>query len=277
MDCHRHSLRLLAWGFRQGQVSDPIPISSGPESLSITAALRAAELSKLAYGKNTLPGGCVMIDLLPAADIQCMVATEPGKTTFAFRGTDDIKGWMTDASIAFHDLGNGVKVHSGFWGTVDAVWPLLWPMVSDAVEAGSKIYTTGHSKGAAESRLFTLRLAMKGVMVTESITFGEPRSLNKGAADLYNSFNIPTYRIVNSNDLVCRVPWRLGLYKHVGRSVFIDRWDQITFDETWYAHLGSDVAEAIRQAFKFKNAATYDHLLALYIDALTKYNISVTQ
>jgi hypothetical protein len=256
----------------------PIPVVSGPDALSLSAASDAVHLSKMAYGKDSLPLGYAIIDMLPVRDVQCLTAPEANVLTFAFRGTDDMRGWMVDAAIKFKDLGNGVKVHTGFWEDVDAIWAKLRPLAEAFAKTGGSIVTTGHSKGAAECRLFTYRLAKElNIKVKQSISFGEPRSLNRGAAKAYNKLNVPTYRIVDANDIVCRLPWRLGLYQHVGRSAFIDKWGNITFDEPWYAHLASDTAEIIKEFFRRENAPFYDHGIDRYIAALENYKCQISQ
>ena len=250
---------------------------SDPGKLSINDAIHFALLSQAAYGKIIVPvrdpaSKFFMVDMTPAADCQCLIVLDSDRITFAFRGTDDFRKMLADANVMFHDLGNGLKVHAGAWKLLDA----LWPRLSIEADTHLPIYTTGHSLGGMLARLFTLRLAReKNIKVSESMTFGEARTLNKGAADFYNRLNIPTYRLVDAADIVTRVPWRLGLYKHVGRSCFIDQTGQITFDEPWYAHILTDAVEVVQEAFRRENAPIYDHGIVRYINALTTYRLQI--
>lgn len=252
-----------------------------PGSLSISAAIRAALLSQAAYGKTAYPDSptgttFMMVDgmtLDPPADVQALVIREPDRLTFAFRGTDDARKFLSDADIRFHDIGGALKVHMGAWRLLGAIWGAL---SLEAERTMLPIYTTGHSLGGMLARLFTLRLAReRNIKVAQSMTFGEARTLNRAARDFYNGLNIPTWRFVDAADIVTRVPWRFGLYQHVGRSCFIDRWGQITFDEDWDAHLLSDAVEIVRGWCRRENAPIYDHGIRRYIDALTHYRLQI--
>jgi len=245
-----------------------------------TDALDAAIWARAAYGDVPLPDGyqygvnAQMIDLMPKVDVQVLVARGNGKLVIAPRGTKDIRGWMVDASVGFHTylpaICKGVKMHSGFYGTVDAVWPMLIPTVRQAVKDGLKIYIPCHSKGAGEGCILTLRLAVEeSIFTTERISFGEPRSLNRAGARVYDSLGIPTYRMIDEGDGVCRIPLMLGLYRHVQTSAFIDAWLNIDLGEPWWAHWPSDTASAIRELMRFKLGVAYDHGMDIYIQRLS--------
>ena len=258
-DCGRYSV--------VGGGIDRLAFSLIMTRFSIASALRAAVLSKQAYS-DTPPPDSTLIDLRPDVDVQALVVQSGGRLDIAFRGTFDMGGWITDASIRFHDISGGVKAHSGFYHTMGAIWPRLMPYVS----LGLPIYTTGHSKGAAEARQFTYRLAVeRGIKVVESYTFGEPRSLNWVGARAYDALGIPTFRVMDELDIVCRVPWRMGLYRHVQSSAFFDVWGNVAFNEPWYAHLPSDICEICKEAVRFDDAPVKDHGIDLYIQRLTNY------
>ena len=232
----------------------------------VPAALTYANWSKLAYG-GPIPSNVKFEWVVnDKADVHCLVIYQSDKTIFAFRGTTDIAEWIVDANIKFKKLDGGVKIHSGFYGTIDSIWPKL---VAIASKSTVPIYTTGHSKGAAEARVFTYRLATeKKIFVKQSITFGEPRSFNKTGADKYNELNISTYRVIDDADMVCRVPWRLGLYWHVNSSAFIDSWNNITIGEPWYAHIPSDVYGIFMAFIHRHDVLVGDHNLDKYINEL---------
>ena len=215
-----------------------------------------------------------MIDLMPQTDVHCLVVTKPGRVTFAFRGTADIRAWLVDANIELKPYPKrpGVKFHAGFAGTVEAIWDRLAPVAVQAVKDGKEIHVTGHSKAGAESCIFTYRLGMElAIKVKARYSFGEPRSLNRAGSRDYETLTVPTWRVLDEDDLVCRVPWRFGLYRHVGQTAFMDRWGNMAENEPWYAHLPSDIAAICAS----REAPFSDHGIDKYIDRLTAYKASL--
>jgi hypothetical protein len=81
-----------------------------------------------------------------------------------------------------------------------------------------RLWITGHSLGAALAKLFAIRckLAIAGVY-----TFGEPRVGNAAFRDYYNALlKSCTFRVVDGEDFITRIPWLLALYRHSGTEVF---------------------------------------------------------
>jgi len=245
---------------------------------NIDDAIQFASWSKLAYGNDSLPIGpkYVWLDGLksnPSVDVQVLVIIkENDRIIFSGRGTHDIREFFLDANIKFKKVDNdgGVKVHTGFYNGVNSIWLQFLKVVDE--NPNLPVYTTGHSLGAALARQITYRLATeKNILVKESITFGEPRSFNHKGKISYEKFLIPTWRIMDENDIVCRVPWRLGMYKHVGNSIFYDAWGNMAENEPWFAHLPSDMYGIIKEALHKKDALIYDHNIDLYIERLKQY------
>ena len=248
-------------------------------NFSIAEALTGAIWAQAAYGEVPLPTGYMLgvnaelRDFRPAADIQVLVARGNGRLVVAFRGTVDIKGWLLDANVRLRDYpvaGKGVKLHTGFYSTVDAAWAWLVPIVENAVKDGLQIWIYGHSKGAAESLVFAFRLAMeRRVKVTAVFNYGCPRVFNRAGAAAYNAEQITTWRVVDEDDTVTRIPLLLGLYRHAGRTAFVDHWLNIELDEPWYAHLPSDIECAIEELFHRQDMLAHDHNIGLYVQRLT--------
>lgn|GEM_PF-7115408 len=237
--------------------------------LSIADAVRCGAWSKLAYSDGPFPLGWKLVNMLPSADVQCLVIPSPVCTVFAFRGTDDISKWIMDAKVAFFNTGrNGEKCHLGFHEAVAAIAPVLDPI---AAQSTLPIIVTGHSAGAAMARQYVRRLALGGVMAAHSITFGEPRSFNRVGAKIYDALGIPTWRVIDEDDIVCRIPWRFGLYRHTGNSAFFDFWGNVAINEPWYAHVPSDISAAVAE-WRAKRGVAFisDHPMDRYIDRLAK-------
>jgi predicted lipase len=157
---------------------------------------------------------------------QCYVANNDKFAIVAFRGSEIWKNredfdlnavvadLKTNIDIRLINWEPGGKVHRGFKKALDEVWLDLLPHIRKLHGKGCKIWTTGHSLGAALATLFADRYGhIQGVY-----TFGSPRV---GNGDFKDQVNARIYRIVNNNDIVPRVPPR-GVYVHVGKLKFID-------------------------------------------------------
>lgn len=239
-------------------------------NFNLQETINFANYSKLAYGKTQISSDLKFewidgLKNLKPVDIQCLVIYETDKTIFSFRGTDDFRKWMIDASVKFKHLNNKIKVHTGFYNSVDSIYAELLKIAKNS----KKIHTTGHSKGGGEARQFTYRLATENnILVKSSITFGEPRSFNRRGSNHYNSLNIPTTRFIDQEDIVCRIPWLLGTYKHVKDEIFIDQWQNLLLNEPFYAHIPSDLTGIIKELIRRKFAIIDDHAIDIYIKEL---------
>lgn len=248
-------------------------------NFSLSEALIGAIWAQAAYGEVSLPVGYTLgvnselRDFRPADDVQVLVARGNGRLVISFRGTVDMRGWLVDAEVKLRDYpeaGKGVKVHTGFWSTVKAVMGWLAPIVENAVKDGLKICIYGHSKGAAEAMVCAARLAWEWkIKAAVLYTFGQPRVFNHAGANAFNALGIPTWRVVDEDDSVTRIPLLLGLYRHAGRTAFIDHWLNIELDEPWYAHLPSDIECAVEELFHRQDFLSRDHNVSLYVQRLT--------
>lgn len=148
--------------------------------------------------------GFTLLKTYNREDTQAFLArrdgNEIGMLVLAFRGTEmkpaDIH---SDANAVLTTLNGEEKVHSGFLKAFNHV--------SDAIaedlakNKGIPVYITGHSLGGA------LAVMATRILVSDSqgacYTFGGPRV---GNAKVDDQIKTPIYRIVNSADLVPRVP-----------------------------------------------------------------------
>ena len=113
------------------------------------------------------------------------------------------------------------RVHAGFLAAVDAVLPgLVARLLPDNRDKRTlkPILLTGHSLGGALAVLCGFFLIRENFPVHSLYTFGQPRVGNRPFADAYAALLGPrTFRLVNQNDLVPRLPgWLLG-YRHAGQ------------------------------------------------------------
>lgn len=127
-----------------------------------------------------------------------------GMAVLAFRGTRQVKDWMTNLNAVMtpvvssggETLGN---VHRGFNKAFLSVREQIDPLLEG--DEDLPLFITGHSLGGALATLATWYL--KGDSLAACYTFGAPRV---GDAGLMDRFRTPIYRVVNGVDPVPFVP-----------------------------------------------------------------------
>jgi triacylglycerol lipase len=163
----------------------------------------------------------------------------------AFRGTKNVKDWMTDlqaSPVSFQwifDQGPSVgPIHAGFghavrdaWSKVSAAVVDMIPLPPDSPDLKglstipqSTLWLTGHSLGAALAVLTGAAYSMwdgAGIRPVSGIyTFGQPRvGLHQFCGSYDHMLSRKTFRFVNKEDLVPRVPFRGWDYADVGQMI----------------------------------------------------------
>ena len=152
------------------------------------------------------------------------VPNEPPYLVLAFRGTEKkVSDWLTDARCVPTVVGKA-KVHTGFieaftkntdprGKTVKEVVEgiLQCPEAQDENQKPLPLFITGHSLGGALALLATKLVASD--VNGACYTFGGPRIANY---EFFRRIKTPVYRIVNSSDIVPRVPPGAGMSILVG-------------------------------------------------------------
>jgi triacylglycerol lipase len=114
-----------------------------------------------------------------------------------FRGSHDLRDWLTNFEVEPADCSTGGKAHKGFLTALDSVWERLSELLGDD---DSPVFFTGHSLGGA---LATLAAALYK-RPCQLYTFGSPLV---GDEDFSAALrNVASYRIVNNRDIVATVP-----------------------------------------------------------------------
>lgn len=212
----------------------PFPFDPTTRSFSLTNALGSALAAQLAYADpddadRALRNDWGFDDVKHYAsppgtryDTQAFLALRSDLLLVAFRGTElhNIKDWLTDADLVLTstDLGN---VHTGFWQALGSVWPAML----ENIQAGGarSLWFTGHSLGAALSTLAVASCRAAGVSVAGHYNFGSPRVGDSSFTDFYNEgYADLTFRFVNNNDIVPRIPPRELTYQHVNSPKYLD-------------------------------------------------------
>ncbi len=150
-----------------------------------------------------------------------------------FRGTEvqEMKDIITDIDFILVRSNQGGSAHQGFLKALNAVWEKVEARVKQLkgdTEA-KPVFFTGHSLGAALATLAADRYGnARGLY-----TFGSPRV---GDGSFKDDLRVPTYRFVNNNDGVTRLPPRIR-YRHVGTLKYIDKDGHIRDKPGFWARL----------------------------------------
>ena len=159
-----------------------------------------------------------------------IITDKDGDIIVAFKGSSSVRDFLQDADIRWRNFGYSEstyppKVHRGFFEDFVAIDIAVVSQVRGYLQGrpNAKIFVTGHSLGGAEAIFGAFELARQGLPVAGVFTFGQPRVGNGNFCAMYDrSLGEITYRVVNQNDIVPRIPAWLGGYRHCGQEIFLE-------------------------------------------------------
>ena len=229
----------------------------------------AAKLSAIAYkSEKAAQADCKKLGF-PSAKLiskdgaEVLVVKDRTDMWFAFRGTEPSKlnDVMADLKVVKNTAVAGGKVHGGFKQEVDDVWMDLLEELehNDQLKVRKNVYFTGHSLGAAMATISATRYQPK-----ELFTFGSPRV---GGPLFIKNIKCDHYRIMNNNDIVCRMPPAWLGFVHHGEMIYFDCDGNKADGPTW-----RDFFKGIGQSWKrwkFFDGVV-DHGMPNYVQALKK-------
>jgi pimeloyl-ACP methyl ester carboxylesterase len=148
----------------------------------------------------------------------------------AFRGSKEPRDFIQDAECWQSDLiwsqdDRTASVHHGFLEDFEAIDVAVVKAVKNVLELTptAKVIVTGHSLGGALAILCALEFSRQKLPLALVVTFGQPRVGNAAFRDIYDaSLRDLTFRVVNQNDLVPRLPGVLMSYRHCGQEIFLE-------------------------------------------------------
>lgn len=206
-------------------------------------------------------------------DTQAFLAGNDRFVILSFRGTEptDIHDWMTDADVE-QVPGPWGRVHDGFNRALSYVWKDIQDALPVFQDNGQSLWITGHSLGAALATLATAYLRKDDRPVYGLYTFGQPRTGDREFADRFNlDFQRRSFRFVNKEDIVTRVPLRAMNYSHVGTFLYLDSEGNITDDMAPWYRLLDCIKVGIPDLADRKVAAFSDHSMTNgYLPKLAK-------
>ena len=257
-----------------------------------------AEAARLAYetseaevekvvGKQWVFDPAVKFFNFQASDrssVQAFLAFGPQVAILSFRSTDPnkIEDWLTDAKFKpkAWDPGLGC-VHEGFAETLGGLesqagkassYAAIRDEIAKLHGTGRLLYITGHGLGAALATLSAARLVANKVYPVQGVyTFGSPRVGDQAFADAYGrALGNRTFRVVNNEDLVTRVPPRLSGYKHVGELIYFDANGNLQRDAGFWQLFLNRVTNAVEDFKQAVRTSVSDHSIELYLQRFRK-------
>ncbi len=159
-------------------------------------------------------------------DVQAYILTEKDTVTIVFRGSNSKKDWITNFTIAhktipYNNSETKIRVHSGFMQAYSSknVRNIIHTFITPEIK---HIITVGHSYGAALAQLCAVDMQYNFPECDiESYQFGCPRIGNSAYSRSYNRRVFNSFRIVNGNDAVTKVPPFLLGFRHTGIKIHI--------------------------------------------------------
>lgn len=183
----------------------------------------------------------------------------------SFRGTEvsQPSDVLADLKAGKNIEACGGKVHVGFKGELNKVWPAIEKAIANI----DTVYVTGHSLGAAMATIAASRMQTK---VTALITFGSPRTGNR---QFVNSLTVTHYRVQNNCDDVTKVPFMLMGFAHHGTHMYMNYYGEFRNLTTW-----QQIKDMVRSRLKARMKkqrfiGVFDHLMANYIAKLGKLGV----
>lgn len=194
----------------QRAISPPRAIESGlnlanPEVVNHHNSLNLMKVCKESYTEHNYAVGHTQFLYRNYSDHQVL----------SFSGSKELKDWGHDANIIKRPVKDMGYVHSGFSSAYDEIKPLQ----DSVLDKKKPIVVCGHSLGGATATIAALDLKQRGYNVHSLTTFGCPRVGDPTFKAAYDKANIPSFRYVNSYDVVPRIP-KIN-YEHVGTPFYL--------------------------------------------------------
>ncbi len=194
-------------------------------------ALTLAESAMIAYNdpaeaqRAAQAIGFLSAKLIEHDGAQAYLFVNEHDVVVACRGTEPTE-WndvQADANAVLSVVGTLGKVHSGFNGEVDHLWPVL-----EEILRNNKlpVWFCGHSLGGAMATITAFRCKASSISSNpqELHTFGSPRV---GCRKYTRHAEVKHYRWVHNNDVVTRCPPVWMGYRHCGQEIYLDRYGRI--------------------------------------------------
>jgi len=241
---------------------------------SLGKAASLAYQNESTIGQEASNWGFDRCRFLSKRETQAFVIGNDKMVVVAFRGTEPAKlrDWLTDIDVDLVDGPIG-KVHDGFYRALSYVYQEVRAAITNFQDKGQSLWFTGHSLGAALATLAVAKLRHEEDKPVYGLyTFGQPRTGDRMFERNFNvDFKARTFRFVNNNDIVPRVPPRQPLgYSHVGTFLYFDAEGNLQSDISWWYRLLDGARSRIEDFLKFRVDDVEDHSMTHYLERLEK-------
>jgi triacylglycerol lipase len=244
-------------------------------SFDIGNAIALVRASKLSYEEPGLIETTALreweyhrFQFVDAGGTQVFLAANDDCVLVCFRGTEvsQIEDWITDTRMELVAGPMNGMVHAGFYDALSKVWQVVDESLRRLDPLGNKaIFLTGHSLGAALATLAAARWHDIGRHVNAIYTFGQPRTGDHAFARNFNFAFMPTtYRVVNQNDLVTRIPPRSFGYSHLGTFKYLTSDRQLVSDIQWWQRFLDGWKVAMENVLHWAQDGVEDHRVCQY-------------
>jgi triacylglycerol lipase len=238
-----------------------------PEQLLTFANISAITYEDPKESKNKFKSfGFTIVEFFNIEGAQAYLLKDMnGIHVLSFRGTE-----VTQKSDVLADLKAGKnleacggKVHVGFKGEINKVWPAITVSLANI----DSVYVTGHSLGAAMATIAASRMQTK---VKALITFGSPRV---GDKEFVKSVAVEHYRVQNNCDDVTKVPFRVMGFDHHGTHKYMNFYGEFRDLTPWQRVKDMARSRMKARAKGQKYIGVFDHMMANYIAKLEKLEV----
>jgi triacylglycerol lipase len=247
------------------------PTPGGGGTPSAQRVARLARLAESAYGADEAVLTAVGLSQVQCfqgpRDTQGFVAIDGDTRVLAFRGTTEMRDWLTDADcrlerVAWLPAGHA---HRGFLRAFDANVPAITSALNAIGRAELPLLITGHSLGGALATLAAARLTISGNPPAAVVTCGQPRVGDERFTAWYQPVLGERHlRLVNHHDLVARVAPRALGYRHIGSLRWYDEQGRLSADGAGWASWLKDTHFKLDEVVALLRDGIDDHSSSTY-------------
>jgi triacylglycerol lipase len=207
---------------------------------------------------------------LVAKETQAFVASDRDVVLVAFRGTEEkVQDVVTDARFGLVGGALGGKVHQGFRDALRDIRAQVEQTVQTFQDEHQAVWVTGHSLGAALATLLAAEWVDAGRPFNGLYTFGSPRVGDGTFARHFNAeAKEKTFRYVNGQDIVTRVPPRSLGYRDVGTVRYFDHDGRLHEDPAAWNQFLESVEVSFTGFASLAKSAFKDHSISLYVERI---------
>jgi triacylglycerol lipase len=243
---------------------------SAVNALGLGQACRLVYRDEAIIQQETRSWGFNRLRFFDCGATQAFMLASHDLIVLTFRGTQlrCRYDWLTDLKLQLISGCSG-NVHRGFSEALDCIWSHVVEELRHTRTQNQALLLTGHSMGAALATLATARLHEIDQVVNGLYTFGSPRVGNRNFAECFNTtFYDRTFRVVNDNDLVTRVPPRSFGFHHVGKLIYFDTTGQLHTDHRYWEKFLEEVQGGIEDFLRPGIDCITDHDMEQYAQVL---------